>query len=120
MASNSKTAFAKRIGQIIRELRTENGWSQSELGEKIGFTYQQVQKYETGVNMPSFWLVTELARIFEVPLVRFVDNKHYVQPQRQFENRRLVNAFNHLKSAEMREAIIKLLYELAKAEGRRG
>jgi transcriptional regulator with XRE-family HTH domain len=38
------------IGKKIRELRLTRGMSQDDLGKKIGITFQQIQKYEKGVN----------------------------------------------------------------------
>lgn len=40
----------RRLGARIRTLRTMRGMSQSELGDAIGVTFQQVQKYENGKN----------------------------------------------------------------------
>lgn len=37
------------IGDVIKELRKERGWTQSQLGEKIGVKKAAVQKYESGV-----------------------------------------------------------------------
>ena len=39
-----------RVGQRVRAYRLGRGMSQSTLGDKIGVTFQQVQKYEHGVN----------------------------------------------------------------------
>jgi transcriptional regulator with XRE-family HTH domain len=38
------------IGRLIREKRVKKGLSQQRLGDKIGVTFQQVQKYESGKN----------------------------------------------------------------------
>jgi len=38
------------IGAAIRARRNDLGWSQADLASRIGVTYQQVQKYETGAN----------------------------------------------------------------------
>lgn len=40
----------KHLGQLIRQRRQLNGLTQTNLGEKLGLTYQQVQKYESGAN----------------------------------------------------------------------
>lgn len=40
----------KAMGELIRQLRKSAGMSQMKLAEKIGVSYQQVQKYEKGVN----------------------------------------------------------------------
>ena len=38
------------VGNRVRELRTRAGLSQTDLGEKLGVSFQQVQKYEKGAN----------------------------------------------------------------------
>lgn len=42
-----------RVGKLIRELRIEHGLSQDELGKRLGVTFQQIQKYERGINRVS-------------------------------------------------------------------
>ncbi len=41
------------IGRRLRELREERSVTQQELAEAVGVTFQQIQKYERGVNMIS-------------------------------------------------------------------
>ena len=40
----------KAMGELIRQLRKSAGMSQMKLADRIGVSYQQVQKYEKGVN----------------------------------------------------------------------
>lgn len=40
----------KQIGGRLRALRVAKGWSQEKLGDELGLTFQQVQKYEKGTN----------------------------------------------------------------------
>ena len=49
----STTSDDVEVGQRIRARRMAKGMSQTELGEKIGVTFQQVQKYENGANRVS-------------------------------------------------------------------
>ena len=52
------TDIDKRIGEKIKRLRKGQGMSQIELAEKIGISFQQIQKYEKGVTkMPVFRLL---------------------------------------------------------------
>jgi len=46
--SKGEQGFNRKIGQRLRELRVLNGLTQTELGQKVGVSYQQVQKYERG------------------------------------------------------------------------
>jgi transcriptional regulator with XRE-family HTH domain len=59
------------IGQKIREFRTTLKMSQDQVGELVGITLQQVQKYETGINRISASRLYELAQIFEKPVSSF-------------------------------------------------
>lgn len=47
------SAIDKRIGNNIRSARLAAGLSQTALGDKVGVTFQQVQKYEKGINRVS-------------------------------------------------------------------
>lgn len=54
------------IGRAIRTRRVEMGLSQQELADKINVTYQQVHKYETGVNRISCGTMFEIAKALKV------------------------------------------------------
>lgn len=45
--------FHRQLGGRLREVRVIRGISQKALGEMVGISFQQVQKYESGVNSPS-------------------------------------------------------------------
>ncbi|MDY0872822.1 helix-turn-helix domain-containing protein [Dongia rigui] len=61
------------VGQRIRQRRTLLGLSQTDLGEAIGLTFQQVQKYERGANRVSSSRLFDLARVLDVPLSWFFE-----------------------------------------------
>jgi transcriptional regulator with XRE-family HTH domain len=61
------------VGARIRSRRTILGISQTALGEQIGLTFQQVQKYEKGSNRVSSSRLFDLARVLDVPLSYFFD-----------------------------------------------
>ena len=50
------------LGERIRTLRTEHGWSQAELGNHIGTDSQRISRYETGKITPSLDALTRLAQ----------------------------------------------------------
>lgn len=54
------------MGQIIRRLRKERGFTQEELAEHIGVTFQAVSKWENDTGMPDISQVVPLASVFEV------------------------------------------------------
>ena len=54
------------IGENIARLRKEKGWTQAELGEKLGVSNQAVSKWESGMTMPDVMLLPSLADIFGI------------------------------------------------------
>src|SRR5437868_3665432 len=59
------------IGQKIRALRVAKGVSQTTLGEALGVTFQQVQKYERGSNRVSAGRLQKIAHMLETPVTFF-------------------------------------------------
>ena len=62
----------KVIGERIKAARQKKGWSQTDLGEQIAVSFQQVQKYEAGTNRISVARLLELCRVFKKPLGHFI------------------------------------------------
>ena len=62
------------VGARVRLRRTLMGWSQERLGENLGLTFQQVQKYERGMNRVSASRLFDLGRVLEVPIGFFFDD----------------------------------------------
>lgn len=62
------------VGQRIRLRRTLLGLSQERLGEALGVTFQQVQKYERGVNRVGASRLFDLSRVLDVPISFFFDD----------------------------------------------
>lgn len=60
-----------RIGENLRKIRKKHHMSQEELAEKVGLTFQQIQKYETGLNRISCSKLWEFANIFKTPVSYF-------------------------------------------------
>jgi transcriptional regulator with XRE-family HTH domain len=58
------------VGKNIRIFRLAKGLSQSELGDAIGVTFQQVQKYEKGTNRVGSSRIVKLAIALGVPVNR--------------------------------------------------
>ncbi len=61
------------VGGRMRLRRTLLGMSQEKLGEAMGLTFQQVQKYERGANRISASRLYELSRILDVPISYFFE-----------------------------------------------
>jgi len=62
------------VGSRVRLRRTLLGMSQEKLGEAIGLTFQQVQKYERGANRIGASRLYDLSRVLDVPVSFFFDD----------------------------------------------
>jgi len=62
------------VGGRVRLRRTLLGLSQEKLGEAIGLTFQQVQKYERGANRIGASRLFDLSRVLDVPVSFFFDD----------------------------------------------
>ena len=61
----------KLVGKNIRIFGLAKGISQTEVGEAIGVTFQQVQKYENGTNRFGSSRLAKLSKVLGVPINRF-------------------------------------------------
>ena len=66
-----KTSEENRVNKIvglnIRDLRRKHKWTQTQLAEKLGITFQQIGKYERGYNGLSAIRLLEISKEFKVP-----------------------------------------------------
>lgn len=70
---NKADAFDIFVGIRLRQLREKHDESQVVFGKRIGVTFQQIQKYERGINRLSHQHVYELCRQFDIPMTYFTD-----------------------------------------------
>lgn len=61
------------VGKRLRFGRTMQGMSQESIGESIGVTFQQIQKYERGINCIRASKLFELAKVLKVPVAFFFE-----------------------------------------------
>ncbi|MFQ5774116.1 MAG: helix-turn-helix domain-containing protein [Kiloniellaceae bacterium] len=122
------------VGSRVRLRRTLLGMSQERLGEAIGLTFQQVQKYERGANRIGSSRLYDLSRVLEVPVSFFFDDMPSTvadsspaqrrgmaeerpsfepDPMAKRETLELVRAYYRIKDAHVR----KRLFEMTKALG---
>jgi transcriptional regulator with XRE-family HTH domain len=64
----------KLVGQNIRIFREATGISQTRLGEAIGVSLQQIQKYEKGANRVSASRLQQIADMLEVPVAKLFNS----------------------------------------------
>ena len=61
------------VGKRIRQRRWMNGTTQQQLAEAVGIKFQQIQKYETGMNRVSASRLWDIAHVLAVPVSFFFD-----------------------------------------------
>src|SRR5258706_4980477 len=66
-------AIDRKIGQRVRSRRLEIGMSQERLAELLGITFQQVQKYEKGVNRIASSRLFDIASALQLPVAKFYE-----------------------------------------------
>jgi transcriptional regulator with XRE-family HTH domain len=76
MSAKSPDPVDIEVGHRIRVERLSRGISQSVLGDKLGVTFQQVQKYEKGVNRVGAGRLTKIAEVLGVPVSTFFTDQH--------------------------------------------
>lgn len=75
MADDRATnAVDRKIGERVRSRRLEIGMSQERLADLIGVTFQQVQKYEKGVNRIAAGRLFDISLALDLPVSRFFEN----------------------------------------------
>jgi transcriptional regulator with XRE-family HTH domain len=109
------------VGQNLCIQRIERGLSQAEIGEKIGVSFQQIQKYEKGVNRISAGRLWRLACAFQVPVEIFyagldrAERRQAKSPLHLIANRdslTLVQSFSRIKNRPVRRSVVNLVKRL--------
>ena len=124
MKTRGSNAIDAAVGARIRNLRLRKKLSQTELGEAIGVTFQQVQKYENGTNRVSASRLALMAKLFAVPITAFYSEVPLQGADRTRKaNRadrvsdtnivRLVKAFQALKDKYLKAALLRVAEEIA-------
>ena len=134
---NVKTpnAIDTYVGTRMRMRRLLLGMSQEKLAEQIGVTFQQVQKYEKGINRIGASRLQKIAEVLrtspafffeqddsEAPSLAGLDLPAPLDPAAEFlrskEGLILNKAFVKIEDRRIRETIISLVKAMAEAEGR--
>lgn len=116
------------VGRRVRSRRLECRLSQTELADRIGVTFQQVQKYEKGVNRIGAGRLQRIAEALEVPISFFFSGASsgggsssrdqgasesvfgFMQTSGSV---RIVKAFHKIKSRKARQLLVEMAEELA-------
>lgn len=67
--------FEKKIGSKIKQLRNRLGLSQIELAERIGISFQQIQKYEKGLTRISVMRLKQISDALGISITVFFEEK---------------------------------------------
>lgn len=106
------------VGKRIRHRRWMIGMTQQQLAERVGIKFQQIQKYETGMNRVSASRLWDIAQVVDVPVSFFFEGLTEGQTDKQDvegdiladkEALQLVRAYYAMPEAQRRQ-----IFELAR------
>ena len=125
----------QHVGANVRQRRMFIGMSQEQLGEHLGLTFQQIQKYEKGSNRVSASRLWEISKILDVPIDFFFPNIGSNETDQRYETigfqesnqaefgdgtdserLRLNRHFAKIKDKSLRKAVIDLAKSVAGSE----
>jgi len=111
------------MGNRLRLRRVEQRMSQEELGRTLGVSFQQVQKYEKGVNRIGAHRLEEIAKALNVPLTFFFGGngkQHEVETLLAIDSNfslRLLRAYVAIKNVAVQRSFVSLMERVAGTEG---
>ena len=126
------------VGARLRLRRTLMGLSQEKLGDAVGLTFQQIQKYERGANRIGASRIFEFAGILEVPVSFLFDDMppelrthegrfaagmrddgdgFEKDPLARRETLELVRAYYKIDSPKVRKRLFEMVKAIAKMDG---
>ena len=104
-----------KIGLILREKRLKRGWSQEDIGEKFGVTFQQIQKYEKGYNKVNCIRLNQMAKLFECPLSDFFEEEDLIETMPKFDSKQIIQLVRAFKKCSTKgKRLILMLAEFVK------
>lgn len=121
MAGRGPNPIDVVVGQNIRFQRRAKSLSQEELGERLGLTFQQIQKYEKGANRTSAGRLVQIASVLGVGVMTLFDgvdtekaraNKtlsELVKDQKAID---LLQAFASVRETKLRAAIVEFVEQI--------
>jgi transcriptional regulator with XRE-family HTH domain len=107
------------VGRKLRIRRTAMGKSQEEIGEAVGITFQQIQKYERGLNRIGASRLYEFSQLLEIPVGYFFENLNENVPENTDdasieeingkEALTLVRAYLGIKNLLLRKKVLSMI-----------
>ncbi len=132
MAKKAPNPIDKHVGSRVRMRRMMLSMSQEKLGDALGLTFQQVQKYEKGANRIGASRLQQISHILEVPVSFFFEGAPHVgeghygggmseAPSPAYvsdflatsDGLSLTKAFTRIKNNKMRRRIVDLVEQIA-------
>ena len=125
----------RSLGHRVRSRRLELGLSQGALGERIGVSFQQIQKYENGANRISARRLGQIAQALQTSIAYLYEGWAVPTASPRFglaedpagpdsisaeEGRALNSAFFRIRDPKVRKSIIDLVDQLANSSRERG
>ncbi len=127
MAKKIPDPIDKHVGSRVKMRRLMLGMSQEKLGDALGLSFQQVQKYEKGTNRMGSSRLQQISNILKVPVTFFFEA---VPGQQKLDGKSpsstyvsdflatsdglaLTKAFMQIKDAKLRRHIVNLVEEIA-------
>jgi transcriptional regulator with XRE-family HTH domain len=124
----------KHVGSRVRMRRKMLAMSQTKLGDALGLTFQQVQKYEKGTDRIVASRLQQLSNVLQVPVAFFFEGApnasaphgsnrsalsmaHIDDFVSNSDGLRLIGAFMRIDNAAMRRRIVMLVQEIAGDHG---
>jgi transcriptional regulator with XRE-family HTH domain len=116
----SPSAIDVAVGHNVRIRRMWKGMSQAQLANRLGVTFQQVQKYEIGANRIGTGRLVKAAAVLGVPISALFDGTDAAEPSRSFlallhdtRSFRLAHAFAAIKDSSFRLALVNMVEKIA-------
>ena len=113
----------REAGKKLKEWRLARKMSRVELANHIGISFQQIEKYENGLNRISIGRLCQLAEILEAPLLSFLPPLHTTETTnpnsyllRNKSTLRAAKIFHDIKDLETRYIIVQLMKKLGETK----
>jgi transcriptional regulator with XRE-family HTH domain len=111
------------VGRNVRIWRMARGLSQAQLANRLGVTFQQVQKYEIGGNRIGTGRLVKIAAILGVPISALFYGTDGAEPSQSLlvlisdsRSFRLAHAFAAIKNGAFRVSLVELVEKIAAAD----